>query len=411
MTASPADPLQPARPHWLTAERIRVYSWLLAICFAIALVVTLMRSLPDLVDPRGKPVGYDFMAFWSAARLALAGHAAAVFDGAALSAVQHAAVPAAPQIWFPWHYPPTYLLAVLPLGLLPYPAALAAFVAATTALWLAFVRRLIPAPQAWIVGAAAPAGLINLLDGQNAFLTAALAGFAVLWLDRKPRLAGVLVGLLAIKPHLALLFPVALAAGGCRRSLAAAAATVVIFVAASVAALGTGSMMAFVEHLSVSQAMADSGAVPWEWMPSPYVLALSLGASARTAAAVQALAAIGAAVCVGRAWRAAAPFEAKAAVLFAASMLVSPYMFTYDLVWDAVAVGFLAVRGLHEGFRPGERELLLAVWLAPLAFIPLYSIGGVQLGCLPTLALLAWATHRAAAVRATPAASVRASAA
>lgn len=395
----------PAGRHWLTEERVRVYSWMIVAVFGAAFVALLALSLPDLVDPHGKPFGYDFMAFWSAAKLALAGHPAAVFDGPAISAVQHEAVPAEPAIWFPWHYPPTYLLAVLPLGLVPYPVALAVFTAGSLGVWAAFVRRLLPDPRAWIAAAAAPAGLINLLDGQNAFVTAALAGFAVLWLGRRPRLAGVLIGLLAIKPHLAPLLPVALVAGGYWRSVAAAAATVAIFLAVSVAVLGTGTMIGFVDHLAVSQAMADRGAVPWQWMPSPFVLALSLHAPVGVAAVAQAAAAIGAGICVWRAWRAAAPpFEVKAAVLFAGSMLVSPYMFTYDLVWDAVAIGFLAILGLREGFHRGERDILFAAWLAPMALIPLYWASGVQFGCLATIMLLAAAMRRVAPAGEVPAA-------
>src|SRR6185437_7381491 len=160
-----AAPAVAARTHWLTEDRIRVYSWLIVVLFGAGFAAMVVLSLPGLVDPHGKPLGYDFMAFWSAARLALGGHPAAAFDGASLSAVQHAAVASQPEIWFPWHYPPTYLLAVLPLGLVPYPAALAAFTAGSLALWTAFVRRLLPDRRAWIVAAAAPAGLINLLDG------------------------------------------------------------------------------------------------------------------------------------------------------------------------------------------------------------------------------------------------------
>jgi glycosyl transferase family 87 len=410
MTLPPAASSLTQTQHWLTADRVRVYSWIIVAVFGVGFATMVTLSLPDLVDPHGKPLGYDFMAFWSAARLALSGQPASVFDGAAISAVQHAAVPASPEIWFPWHYPPTYLLAVLPLGLVPYPVALIAFVAGTGLLWGAFVRRALPDPRSWIVAAAAPAGLINLLDGQNAFLTAGLAGFAVLWLDRRPRLAGVLIGLLAIKPHLAVLAPVALVAGGYWRSISAAAITAILFLAVSIASLGAGSMISFVDHLAVSQAMANQGAVPWEWMPSPYVLALSLHAPPVAAALTQAIAAVGAAACVWCAWRRPTrPFEAKAAVFFAGSMLVSPYMFTYDLVWDVVAIGFLAVIGLREGFHRGEREILFAAWFAPLAFIPLYWLSGVQFGCLATVLLLAAAMRRGVPAREAPVASAPAS--
>src|SRR5438067_10035538 len=70
-------------PHWLNAERVRVYSWLVVVIFGIGAAIWTAMSLPDLVDPKGKPVGYDFIAFWSAARLALEGHPAAAYDWAA----------------------------------------------------------------------------------------------------------------------------------------------------------------------------------------------------------------------------------------------------------------------------------------------------------------------------------------
>jgi hypothetical protein len=393
-----ASPSAAPAAHWLNEQRIRVYSLLIVAIFGVGFIALVVLSLPDMVDPRGKPFGYDFMAYWSAARLALAGHPGLVFDRDAISAVQHAAVPALPGIWFPWHYPPTYLLAVLPLGLLPYPAALAAFMAGTCAVWMALVRRLLPDPRAWLVAAATPAGLLTLFDGQNAFLTAGLAGFALLWLDRKPVAAGVLIGLLAIKPHLAVLFPLALVAGGYWRSFVAAAVTLAIFLAASVAVLGESTLAGFVDHLAVSRGMADQGAVPWGWMPTPYVLSLSLGAAPLAAAAVQSIAALAAAICVWRAWRnAATVFEAKAAVLLAASLLVSPYLFTYDLTWAAVALAFLAILGIRHGFRRGERDMLFAAWLAPLGFVPFYWLCGVQLGCIVPAMVLALAMRRVTA--------------
>src|SRR6266699_1240857 len=276
------DPAATAQ-HWLNAERVRVYSWMVVVIFAVIAIVWVGLSLPNLVDRRGKPIGYDFMAFWSAARLALAGRPEAAFDGPTIAAIQHAAVPFLPNIWFPWHYPPIFLLVVAPLGLLPYPAALAAFVLGSAALWASLVRRIFPDRRGWIVAAAAPVGLITLLDGQNALLTAALAGFALLSLERRPVAAGILVGLLAVKPHLALLFPLALVAAGRWRSITAAAATVVALGMASLAVFGWASWAAFLDHVPLTLAMGERGAVPWGTMPSLDVFALSLGAPALVA--------------------------------------------------------------------------------------------------------------------------------
>jgi hypothetical protein len=383
--------------HWLNAERVRVYSWITVVIFAGLFVVWLGRSLPALVDPAGKPFGYDFMAYWSAARLALIGQAAAAYNEPAIAAVQHAAVHALPGIVYPWHYPPTFLLPIAPLGLLPYPAALALFVLTTAVPWVALAGRMLPDRRAWIVAAAAPAGLITFLDGQNAFLTASIAGFALLWLDRRPVAAGVLIGLLAIKPQLALLFPLALLAERRWRSIAAATATVGALCCVSLAVFGVAAWTAFLRHLPVSQAMGDSGAVPWGTMPTAEVFFRSFGAPPTTAHALQAAVALFAAGCVWRAWRnPAAPFEAKAATLLAGSLLVSPYLFYYDLLWAALAIGWLTRLAMRDGFRRGEREIFLFAYAVPAVMQPVQMLTAVQPGFPAVLLLLVAAVRRAA---------------
>jgi hypothetical protein len=380
----------------LDKERVQVYSWMIVVIFGLVLIGWIALSLPDLVDRRGKPIGYDFMAYWSAARLVLAGHPTLVFDGETIAAVQHAAVPFLTNIWFPWQYPPVWLLFITPLGLLPYALALVVFSLGSAAAWAALVQQVFLDRRAWIVAAAAPAGLINLLDGQNAFYTAALAGFALLWLDRRPVISGVLIGLLAIKPHLALLFPLALLAQGRWRSIIAAAATVLALVATSVAVFGWDTWEAFLHHLPLTQQMADVGAVPWGTMPSPYVFALSLGAPINMARVLQTASALFAAGCVWWSWRRHdAPFEAKAAILLAASLLVSPYLFYYDMTWAALAVGWLALLALKTEFRRGEHEILLFAFLAPVIMPPVQIATTVQLGFPAVLLLLLVAMRRA----------------
>src|SRR5262249_2708177 len=153
-------------PHWLNEERIRVYSWMLVAAFAVGSVAWLLVSLPDLVDPRGKPIGNDFVAVWSAAHLAVEGRPEAAYDWPTMQKVELATVPAGPSSLAPSVSPPTQLLAISPLGWLSYPAALAVFLLVTGAMWAALARRVLPDRRAWIVAAATPAALINLLIGQ-----------------------------------------------------------------------------------------------------------------------------------------------------------------------------------------------------------------------------------------------------
>ena len=61
--------------------------------------------------------------------------------------------------------------------------------------------------------------LINIGHGQNGFLTAALLGGALVVLDRRPILAGILIGLLVYKPQYGLMIPIVLAVSGRWRAL------------------------------------------------------------------------------------------------------------------------------------------------------------------------------------------------
>lgn len=381
----------PAAPasSWLCAQRIRGYSGVLLAVFLIAYAGLTVLSLPGLVDLRGKPLGYDFIAFWSAAWLALHGRPEAAFDWQAIEAVHRIAVPGLRGMYFLWHYPPTFLLAVLPLGLLPYLAALAAFLAGSLAAWAALLRCIVADRRYWVVAAAMPAGLINLFHGQNGFLTATLAGFTLLLLERRPVVAGTLIGLLAIKPHLAILFPVALAACGNWRAFAAAAVTAVVFAAASVLALGADTVAAFLHDMPQAGRLIDNGNLPWSMMPSPYVFALALGAPRSLALGLQGVAGLGAAAAVWLVWRRrAAPFAAKAATLLTGSLLISPYVFYYDMTWAGLAVGWLALAGAAGGYRRGDPEILLFAWLSPLLMVPVFALTGVQIGAVALVLLL-----------------------
>jgi hypothetical protein len=378
------------RRHWLERERVLLYPSLILLAFFVGVVGLLtVRALPGLVDTAGRPLGNDFIAFWSAARLAVEGRPAEAYDRAAIVAAHRVAVPLLKNIVVLWHYPPTFLLVVLPLGFLPYLPALGAFLTATVALWAALVRRMFADPRAWVVAAAFPAGLHNLGSGQNGFLTAGLAGFALLTLDRRPVLTGFLIGLLAIKPHLAVLFPLALVAEGRWRTFAVAAASALGFMGLSVVVFGWATMQAFLHDATTVPGMLDKRNLDWSLIPSAYVFALSVGLSPRFAMVLHGAVALVAAGCVWLAWRAAdAPREAKLATLCAASLLVSPYIFFYDLVWTGLAIAWLVKLGMRRGFRPGEREFLAAAWLASGLVRIGYEWLGVQLGWVLPLGLM-----------------------
>ena len=99
---------------------------------------------------------------------------------------------------------------------------------------------------AWLLLAVAfPAVFVNLGHGHNGFLTAALIGFALMQIDRRPVVAGVLFGLLAYKPQFGLMIPLVLLATTRWRALIAAAATVAALTLAVTLTFGADTWRAF----------------------------------------------------------------------------------------------------------------------------------------------------------------------
>lgn len=379
--------------HWLTRERLTVYPRIVLAVLVLSAVGWLALSR-DLVDPAGKPVGYDFITFWAASQLTLSGEPAAAFDLARIFEAERRAVSGLGHI-YAWHYPPTFQLLTAPLALMPYLVAFLAWVLATLAACIAVVRRLAPAPETLFLFLAFPATWLNFAHGQTGFLTAALFGGALLLLERRPLAAGVLIGLLSVKPHFGLLLPLALLCGRRWTAFASAAVTTLLLVSASAALLGGEVWFAFFGNMPVVRGYLEGGAVPWVKMTSPFVAARLGGLGIGPAYALQGVIAVGVAACVAWAWWRNVPPHLAAALLAAGSLLVTPYVFDYDLVLLAVPLALIAREGLRHGWLAGEREVLVIAWLTPLLAPVIAHATGFQPGPLALLALFAVALRRA----------------
>jgi len=380
------------RPHWLNAERLRVYPRILIVMYVLATLAYLF-TIHDGLDFRGQVVGADFLCFYSAATLALAGQAPAAWDFAVLLPVQQSIVPAYTGYGWPWFYPPPFLVLMAPLALLPYAAALVAFLGATASAWWLTLRRAIARPGAGWLMASFPGLWVCLAQGQNGLLTAALAAGSILAVRRRPILAGVLLGLLVIKPHLAVLFAVALLAARAWRTLFVAAGTAVAALGVSELILGRGSVAAWLASMPLASAATESGALPWTKMPSTFAMLRLFGASIPWAYAGYAVVAAAAAIAVWLVWRRTDSVHLRGAALMAATFLANPHVHDYDLVWLAFPIAWLALHGLAHGWMRGDREVLVLAWLLPAVSTAIATITSVQIGPI-ALAALVWIALR-----------------
>jgi hypothetical protein len=284
-----------------------------------------------------------------------------------------------------------YLLWCAPLALLPYMAGFVLFQAATLGAWLVVMRRILCSPDwGWCVPMLAyPAVFWTLGLGQNSFLTAALLGATTVLLDERPLVAGVLLGMLCYKPHLALLAPVALAAGGRWRTFGAAAVTVAALVGLSVALFGIDTWRDYLMALAGSQAVYETGQIDLAGFVTPYGAARVLGAGAGAGRVLQGAAFLLAAAAVGWIWRRDPGPAERSAALAAGILLSIPLALVYDMMLLTVAIGWLVRAGRGSGFLPWEKLVLVFCFLVPLVSRHFGQATHIPLGPLAPAALLA----------------------
>jgi hypothetical protein len=392
---------------WLTAARLRVYS-LILLAFCVIAVAGWIALSDGLIDRNGKPLGTDFSNVYAAGTLTWQGRPADAYTPALQYAEEKATFGGREVPFFGWHYPPFFFAVAFIVAAFPYGWGLAIRVAATHAAYLAAMRAILPRPETLLIAAAFPAVFVNIGHGQNGFLTAALLGGALHLLDRRPGLAGVLIGCLAYKPQYGVLIPVALLAGGRWRAIGSAVATVAALLAVSFVTLGGGVWQAFADSMIFTQTVVlEQGGTGWEKIQSIFSAARMWGASVHTAYAMQATLALMLAATLARLWRSDAAFELKASALATASLLATPYVLDYDLVVLAVAIAFFARHGLSRGFRPFEISMLAAAWITPLLSRSIAGVSGIPLGLLVLLTLYVFTLRRAVLDRAGSTIAVR----
>jgi Glycosyltransferase family 87 len=342
----------------------------------IIYLVDLLRQTQDgLSDGIRRPLGDDFVNYWSGAFLALQGRAQQVYDFGAFHTFEQSVT--SPVIdFYHYSYPPVLLLLTLPLALISYVPALGVWLVAT---WYGFYRalKMISGEGALVLSLASPALFVNAVGGQNGALTAALFCGGLIWLDRRPIIAGVLFGCLVYKPHLALMLPFALIAGRRWLAVVTTGTTAVLLVGASAALFGLQCWLDYVHNLGVLRAaILEDGAGVWHRMVSVFVFARRLGADVQTAYFMQAVAAALAAIIVMRSWWRDDSAAIRNALVIMGTCLMTPYLQDYDLVMGAFVVVWLKQElqagGTGEQAQSVPQAIVVAA-MAAMLLVPFFA--------------------------------------
>ena len=377
-----------ARADWLSRDRILAWSGVMLVT-QVGLVAFVAAWDHGLIVPLKGPAPADFVSFYAAGRQVLAGAPAQAYVPGAHHAAEIAATgPGLPYIYF--YYPPVYLLWCAPAALAPLQTAFVACQVVAMAAWLAAMRGILRMPGwSWALPMLAfPAVWWTALTGQNAFILAALLGAATLLLDKRPILAGVLLGTMCFKPHLALLAPIALAAGGRWRAFGAAALAVALWVGLSVALFGLDIWRDYLGALAGSSRVYQTGLVDLNDYVTAYGAARLLGAAPVAAQVIQAAVSLTAAAAVAWIWRRERGPAVRSAALAAGTLLAAPLALMYDLMLLSVAFAWLVWLGQRTGFRPWEKLAMFFCFV--VALVSRYvGLAHVPLGPLAPAVLLA----------------------
>lgn len=325
----------------LSRERVHAGCCIL-LAIETVLFLFLTAGTYGLIVPLPTPTSTDFVSFYAAGKLADTREPELAYDKVAhYAAEQRAAEPGIVYNYF--FYPPVFLLLCAALARLPYFAAFVAFEAITLGLYLPVMRR--------ILGERSSVNLVPILAfppilwtigmGQNGLLTAGLFGAATLLVDRRPWIAGLLFGTLCIKPHFALLVPVALAAGGRWRAFAGTLISSLGLSLLSLAWFGWQTWHDFLVAAAASGDVYTAGRIPFGGFVTPFGAAMLLGATPAVAAVLQAVVSATAAAFVALVWHRNLPLPIRAASLVSATLVAVPLALFYDLVLAGVAAAWL----------------------------------------------------------------------
>lgn len=161
----------------------------------------------------------------------------------------------------------------------------------------------------------------------------------------------------------------------------------------STAVLGLGTFTAWLQSIGQARMWTETGIVPWSEMPTIFSFLRLLGVPVMLAYMGHFFVTASAIVVMWKVWRHSTSWPLRGAVLTTATLLVSPYLFDYDLVWLALPIVWLAKLGFKDGWLRGEREVLVAAWLLPLLAVLITKVVPLQIGPWVLLTLL-WMIFR-----------------
>ncbi len=301
----------------------------------------------------GAPLGRDYVNFWMAPRLVLAGKGAVLVDLPAYGEAIKAAFGMNRDPLLLFVYPPHSLLLFAPFATLPFLPAVLLWTAVNLA-GLALATRMIlrsqPVAGPILAVCLSPPAVAMMMYGHFGGLLALATTVALIEGGRRPVLAGLCLAFLSLKPQFACAIGLMLLGTGRWRCLAVAVAATAGAVVLSAALFGVEvwQRFLFITMPMQSAFVANFDAKMIETSVTAYFAARYSGLPAGPAWALQAAVSVFALAAGIGALRKGAEDPGALLVVILAALVMQPYVSHYDLAIAAPALA-LVVLGQAPG--------------------------------------------------------------
>jgi len=310
---------------------------LLLLCCLLIITTTIDFSFPLLV--RKSKVLTDFDDFYIAGKMFWDGSLASAYSFRSMLEAQLQITET--ENFLPWTYPPQFSLITVMLARLPEGLAYFIFTALTFLSYILVLRSLAKEYFGVVILAIMPALFITIKCGQNGFLTGTFFGLFCLAFMRDRLRAGLPLGFMVIKPHLAIGMTLLVLVNKRWGILLMGALVVALTSLLATIVFGYHIWPAFMGGVRESTQFLKYGLYPFFRMTSIYAVCVTFGLPWGAALLIQGMVALAACWFIYYACSRGWSMKHTVGIAVLASLLVSPYNYDYDLPIFGIALALL----------------------------------------------------------------------
>ncbi len=301
-----------------------------------------------------------------------------------------------PDETFYFNYPPTALLLFSPLSKLDYDTSLYLWLAAGVIGFVMITQAVIKNWFITMLASLSPFIVLGSMTGQTGLFSAIILTSGYIAIERnKPLLAGLILGCLIFKPHLALALPFCFLATKDWKVIIGGIASSLLIILISYGVFGAEAWSEFVTNFSNNNTVTLLAKNDiYDRIPTVYLTLLGLIKSKTVAITLHIIVAVLAIFACVSIWRTSHDRIARLICLFITPALISPYFFDYDLAGVGILFGLMALETIRKPNLDLHFLALLGVWGMGLS-ISLTRLNGLSLGPVFLICLMGYALLRA----------------